>query len=629
MIEDYSLPREAFAKGKIASKLVTRAYTMQSVLPDKQANPRVQPLALSGYLANAHSIELKVADRVLEGMDDVDEKAGPIAFSRKTTKLPGGLRVDYTIDTGTRDDVPASEAEGIFALSDKIKDAVGIEWYLDKTARPAAAPPGVDPTVWPSIKADMEKAVELLKQNDQPSRLEVLSLLSAAADKVAHPSPTAGLIEGMKGAVLSDLQRPQAAFAALRSATTQYEGNPAVYRLWVGYEIDLGTPETIASAIVRTAKLHPEVISTLDQRWVRAAMQKAQAQPPEQREHARGDVCIALAEGGWQQTPRTALGANLLACAVTAHSLRGEVADVRKGLAKDPPTGTLLTMALDRRHQALWPELDRIGKDHFRGSLEREADRAGAAAKAAPTDHAAVMYQMQTLRALGRFEDAVAAGKALTADKTRIEVVGNDAFWFVNEYAGNLHALGRNDEALAAMDSVLALGVETYPELVSLAINRSEMVLGNGRYLDALGSLNTIDEQHMGRLSVYGKMWVYADKACALRALDRDSEADAMDAKLAADPASNWSASTAAAACRKDTKAISEMVLKRLRSEDTRPGALGLFITFEAPEGRTPFELGRLKALRDALALPDIQTELAKYGRAVRYAGTSQGWSDF
>ena len=629
MTENYTLSREAFTKGKIASKLITRAYTMQGVLPDKQGNPRVQPLALSDYLANEHTIELSVADRAIEGMDDLDEKAGPITFSRRTTTIPGGLRITYTLDTGTRDDVPASDAEAVYALSDKIKDAVGIEWYLDKTARPASAPPGIDPAVWPTIKVEMEKAAELMKQTDQPSRLEVLSLLSTAAGKVPHPSPTAGLIEGMKAAILSDLQRPQAAFAALRSATTQYEGNPAVYQLWIGYEIDLGTPETTARAMARTAKLHPEVIASLDQRWVRAAMQKAYALPPEQRERARGDLCIALADGGWQLSPRTAQGAQTLGCAITAHSLRGELAEVRAALAKDSPTGTLLTMALDRRHQALWPELDRIGSDHFRKSLQREADRAGDAAKAAPTDHAAVMYQMQTLRALGRFEDAVAAGKTLAADKARIEVVGNDAFWFFNEYAVDLHALGRNDEALAAMDAVLALGVENYPDLVSQAINRSEMILGNGRYQEALDGLNIIEAQHMGRLSTYGKMWVWADKACALRALGKGELADAMDAKLAVDPATNWSASTAAAACRKDTPAIVEMVLKRLRSEDTRPGALGLFITFEMPEGRTPFELGRLKAMHDALALPEVQTELAKYGRAIRYAGTSQGWPDF
>jgi tetratricopeptide (TPR) repeat protein len=236
---------------------------------------------------------------------------------------------------------------------------------------------------------------------------------------------------------------------------------------------------------------------------------------------------------------------------------------------------------------------------------------------------------MQALRALGRFQEALAAGKTLASDKAQIEVVGHDAFWLVNEYAGNLHALGRVDEAIAALDGVVALGIDRYPELASIAINRAETVHAAGRYQAALDSYAEIEAQHFDKLNSYGKMWVWAGKACALTALGRDDEAKAMQAKLASKPEDNWNAATAAAACRSDIKAIADMLVIRLRDSDARPGALGLFIQFGAPEARTPVENAMRDAVAKARAMPQVQAEFAKYGRAIRYAGTTQGWSEF
>lgn len=628
MIENYTLPHDAFVKGSFGTKLVTRAYAVQGILPDRQANPRVQPLALTDHIVNDQTIELHVTDRVLDGLADIDTKAGPVAFSRKTSKLPDGLRIVYRIATGDRSEVTASEADPIYALSDKVKDAVGIEFYLDKAARSSATPVGIDVLSWTAIKADMEKVVALTEKEDQPSKLEALSLLADASAKVAHPSSAAGLIDGIKGAILAELRRPQVALAALRSATQQYDGNPTVYRLWIGYELDLGTGETVAQAMRRTSKVQPTVIATLDPQYTRLAMQKAQALPPEKREAVRGDICIALAEGGWQQAPRTSFGNAMLGCAITAHSLRGELAEARALLAKAPPTDTLVTLAIDRRHRALWPDVNRFGQDGFRKSLEQESARATTAAAAAPGNYETVMTRMQTLRALGRFEEALVAGKALAGDKAKVEVAGTDGFWLVNEYAYNLRAIGRMDDAIAAMDAVLSLGTDRYPELVSMAINRAEMLIAAGRFQAWLDSLAEL-EKHPEQVSAYGMTWIWANQACGMRGLGRLDEAKAVEVKLATKSSDNGSAATAAATCRNDTQAIADLLIARLRDDDARSAAIGLFIGFAVPEAHTPFETRRRDALARARAMPAVQAEFAKCGRTIRYAGTTQGWSDY
>jgi len=629
MIENYTMSRDAFTKANILGKLITRAYLLQGVLPDRQASPRVEPLGISNDLANEQTIDLHVKGRMLDPMDDVDTKAGPIAFSRRSTKLADGLHMVYQIDIGPQDDVPAKEAEAVYALSDRINDGTGIEFYLDKSPRAAPVPEGIDAETWDKIRPDMAKIGNLMQKTDQPSKLEALSLLSAVSDKVAHPSPVAGLIDGLKGVILADLQRPQAALAALQSSAAQYQGNPDILRVWIAYELDLGTGDSVAAAIRSVAKSQPKVIAALDQQWARIALQKISKLAADKRETAREDICIALAGAGWQQQPRTDFGDDMLGCAIVGHSLRGELADAKAGLSQNPPVATLVALAIDRRHQLLWPEIDRFAGDGFRKNLEAEVDRTTAAAKAAPRDYQMVSHQMQALRALGRFADALQAGAALAKDKTQIEVTGLDAFWLVNEYADNLRAAGRIDEAIAALDGVLALGVDRYPELVSMAINRDDMMIAAGHYQAGLDNLSDLDAHHLDRMSAYGKMWVWANEDCALRALDRNDDAKAPEAKLAAKPDDNWSASAAAAACRNDPKAIADMLVTRLRGSDTRPMALGLFINFGGHEAHTPLEAAMRQAMAKGRAMPEVQAEFQKYGRAVRYAGTTQGWSEF
>jgi tetratricopeptide (TPR) repeat protein len=176
---------------------------------------------------------------------------------------------------------------------------------------------------------------------------------------------------------------------------------------------------------------------------------------------------------------------------------------------------------------------------------------------------------------------------------------------------------------------VLALGVDRYPDLGSLMINRAEMAIAAGHYDEAIKSLTKLETEQPDSLSPYGTMWIWANTSCALHASGKAEEAKAMDAKLAAKPDDNWSAVTAAAACRGDVKAVGDLLIKRLREDDARMTALGLFIQFGTPEARTPFEQQVRDVMARARALPEVQAEFAKYGRTIRYAGTTQGWSDF
>jgi len=252
------------------------------------------------------------------------------------------------------------------------------------------------------------------------------------------------------------------------------------------------------------------VLAALDEQWVRLALQKVQTLPSDKREKMRQDIGITIANAGWQQKPSTDFGRSMLGCAVIAHSLRRELVEARAGLAQGLPTEILISLAIDWRHEALLSSIDRMGCDGFRRNLEREAAEAAVSANAAPKNYKTVTQQTSALRALGRYEDAVEAGRGLAGDTVQIEVAGRDGFWLVNEYALNPRALSRLDDAIAAMDGVLALGPDCYPDLVPLEINRAGMVIAAGRYQAAIDSLTQTEAQRSGTLNAYGIMWVWA-----------------------------------------------------------------------------------------------------------------------
>jgi len=327
--------------------------------------------------------------------------------------------------------------------------------------------------------------------------------------------------------------------------------------------------------------------------------------------------------------PRTTAGSSNLACAIDAHSRRGELDQARAGMARNPGAQALAGLALDRRHQALWPDSDRLGADGFRKAMEQDAERAAAAAKAAPGNAKLLTDQMRALRKLGRYGEALALGKPIAANKAQIETIGDDAFWLVNEYANNLSYSGHIDDAIATFDGLLSLGIASYPQLVSMAINRAMLLNDAGRHDRALAAVLELENNHPDQISLYGRMWVWAEHACALHALGRGDEAKAVEAKMAAKPDDNWAAMSRAAACRKDVPALATILITRLRDESERGGALGLFVRFRNTETILPYEAQLRATVQAATQTPAVQAEFQKVGRVITYAGNHAGWQDY
>jgi transglutaminase-like putative cysteine protease/tetratricopeptide (TPR) repeat protein len=624
MVEDYTLSRDDFARDKIPAKLVTTAFLVSGLLPTRPASPRKLPLALPDHVVREQVIELSAAGRVLWQAPDFSVSAGDLTYSRTSTRSGDGVRMVYRFDSGSRARVPAAEAEAVYAVAERMGDEDGLEFYLDKSTRPPESA-GLDQEILKPLQADILRVIDLQKKGDDASLVEALGLLGADVARLKSPSPEAGLLEGMRGGLLVQLKRYGPALTALRSATAQFTGNPEVFRTWLALELDRNEPALFNTALRRAAEVQKPVVATLDLNWIRVARQHIGQRPEGERRALRDDLCIALAESGWNLAPRTEGGDAMLGCAIGALARKGELARARTLLALDPGSASLTQMAMDRRYEALWPELDRQGADGFRKVLEREVSAAAAAQKAAPASYPLAQRLVTALRRLGRLQEAADLARPMVSDHATVENVGEDAAWLVDAYANVLQSQGKPGEALAAFDDLMKMGIDNYPWLVSLAINRATVLNAMGRHGEVLTALAELEVA--GKPSPYGRRWMDAEKACALHGLGRGAEAAPLERAMALDPSVNPEALTRATACRGDVAAVAAQLVARLDDEYRRDGVLGQFLpSTDSPLGM-PFEARVQAVMKQARARPEVQAALRRVGRTIRYAGTSASWS--
>ncbi|AHE52515.1 DUF3857 domain-containing protein [Sphingomonas sanxanigenens] len=634
MVETYTLSKAAFEKGKILADLVTSAYTVADILPARQSGARRNPLVLPRNLTREQTIELVVKGRPAVLPDDIDMQAGGVSFVRTSTVTGETLKMVYRLSSGAGGSVPATGAEGVFALSDKIGEESGLTFHFDRVEK-SAGKSGVaaraegepDPAMLAPWKEQLDRAGTLMVAPDQPSRIEALSILNAVSAKVPRPSPAAGIVDGTKGIVLAGLGRFAAARTALQSSVEQYQGRPEFFRMLMAVQLDGRDPSGFVKTLKLTVEHHPDEVARIEPDWLRSSFwPQLQGLKPAERKRLREEACTMLAGAGWRQQPATEEGESMVGCAVKVALDRGDVPGARALLARGLAVDALVDLAIDRRYQALWPDIDRVRGNGFRAPIETAVAKAAAAAKAAPDDFDAVLRHVRALRLAGDPAAAVAAGKRLAEDRARIEATGGQAFWLVNDYAYALVDAGRTDDAVAAMDAIIALGLETYPHLVSQIINQSETLMEAGRFDRALAVLAMVEGEETP-VSGYGRMWILATKACSLRELGRAGEAAVLEAKLVAE--TNQPAAAMAAACRGDVAAIEAQLVARLDDPDERAAALAGFILFKRSSPNTPFKAKLAKVMETVRARPQVKARLERYGRAIDVDGAGTYWGSF
>lgn len=283
----------------------------------------------------------------------------------------------------------------------------------------------------------------------------------------------------------------------------------------------------------------------------------------------------------------------------------------------------LLDFRLDARFAAL-VEADPARFD-LRAAAERKLAADRAAAEAHPKLATGPMLVAQSLRMLGRADEALAVLDDALARLDAFEDGEDQRNWLLNDRAYALYDLGRFEEALATMRQA-AGATEKGDANVSQTINLALMLVSTERPEEALTALKPFGAGL--RASAYGDMWAKAAEACALAALDRKAELGKALAWMRPRENDNPAAHARARLCAGDLDAAAAVYVRRLADPEQRSGALESLSEFDPPAVVAP-EVRRLQQRLDQVrARPDVKAAIARVGRVERVP-LSGAWGDF
>jgi tetratricopeptide (TPR) repeat protein len=295
---------------------------------------------------------------------------------------------------------------------------------------------------------------------------------------------------------------------------------------------------------------------------------------------------------------------------------RSTPAALRDNLEQVTDPDSLVSVALDRRFESEWPDLEATGRFDWRALAEADlaAKRKAFADEPDRLEHA--MYLMAALRRSGAAQEAEAIGRAarakLTTPDTFVDQEEN-APWLLLALIDTLEDQGRYDEVDALYREVMPISDKS-GDRISQRVNWSGHLINAGRPAEALKVLEEIGDDSG---SPYGIAWRDSGMVCALADSDRP-RAQALLNKMVPAWDSNPAAVQEAHLCLGQIDEAAALMVKRLESPKHRDGAIG--VNLKGPPGKAPKLpfAARLKAARDQVyARPEVVQALARYSRPV------------
>ena len=292
----------------------------------------------------------------------------------------------------------------------------------------------------------------------------------------------------------------------------------------------------------------------------------------------------------------------------------GHLDEARAMLASVPDTEVIVRIAIDRRFEAIWRDIDAAlgpglakANNSYVKAARRDLDDD-------PDNEVKRHAYLVTLLQTGRAREASVFGSAFFNDPSALEGITASGIDFVDTHAYALADAGQIDAALARYRSVNALELSNHPQIVETLIGAAQLEVTVGRYQQAMDSIERF-ERLPGEQDSFGTGWSLEVRACALHRLGRQMDADAAMDRLAARPNENRSAFLDGLLCLGRFEQAEQVVLARLGDESRRADMMYRLqpLPFAVFAGR------RDKAMSAATAVlaarPKVAAAINLYGR--------------
>lgn len=470
----------------------------------------------------------------------------------------------------------------------------------------------------PDFVGLFSEIVKLSERNDLPA---LTKKVDSGLARYPDPGPERAMLLGIHAAILEDSRKPAEALAIMDQVVAMLPDEPDFRLRHASLQRQVGKNVEAARTIIFLADAFPDEVPNLNVRWIGSLIRDLAA-----AKDARFELELALASRGYGVASEPGRVDWIIADAILGLVERDRLDEARPLVARLIDTSTIIEMTVDRRYQPLWPTLEAKAGARFAPALAAERAAIEAAWRRDPGNIERVADYINSLHAAGRPLDALTVGAALVADMAKIEQQGENGFWLVNAHAQALAGAGRVDEADTLFRKLLALGIDKHPDLISMTINHSSLLLDHARNAAALEAADKIDTLTPGHMSDYGQMFVWKTQACASGALGQAARARASLAKIQPMQDKNVGAAMLSLLCTDQLDAAEKLLLKRLADPDKRGAMLTALQDFEpaAPEPFADAMRAKLLTVRDR---PAVRKAVAAHGRIMTIAAPHSHWA--
>lgn len=392
---------------------------------------------------------------------------------------------------------------------------------LSPTDLPAAPPTSAS-------AAPSEQFIERIQQDFDAGKY-VQALRRADAFLKASKAPRdVSFAQTYRGIALLALGREPDGLAAFATARAAVPDEAEIARLHFQLGSDLGSADVALAALDKLIDAFPDVARTLP----REGLFRVLAGLRQAKLDARADhYVVRLARIGFGDGDA---GDHLAMSAARIELLAGRGEEAARLTAPVVGREPLQEALVSRAFAPLWAQLEVQAGPNMERAQAAAVLRAERGLAERPGDVQARWDLVSALRQASRFAEADRQASGFAADEASMKAIDEAGGWLVNEHALVLHAAGRADEADARFAAMRAIDIAKNGWLISMIINRAELLVMDGKFSRAEPLLTEAANLARTHGSPYARQLIRRMRVCSLHGLKRTSELSPAIADMAA-----------------------------------------------------------------------------------------------